>query len=263
MKSVFKKNKILVVIVVGILLVLSLNFFQKTVKGFFYATSAPVQKSLEQTGSNATDFFSGVFRSKELKKENEELELNIQILLAENASLKEIQEENQVLRGALEIGLQKDFRLALAEITSQDIGQGSILINQGSKDGLNKGMPVITQQKVLLGRITEIYEDFSRVALISSKESSFDAEVLDRGASGVVKGKSSQLLTLDLVVQDKEIKEGDVVVSASLGGIYPKGLLVGLVQEVKRSDTDPFYQIAVVPFFDLQRTNSVLIILDF
>ena len=104
MKSVFKKNKILVVIVVGILLVLSLNFFQKTVKGFFYATSAPVQKSLEQTGSNATDFFSGVFRSKELKKENEELELNIQILLAENASLKEIQEENQVLRGALEIG---------------------------------------------------------------------------------------------------------------------------------------------------------------
>ena len=78
-----------------------------------------------------------------------------------------------------------------------------------------------------------------------------------------MKGKSSQLLTLDLVVQDKEIKEGDVVVSASLGGIYPKGLLVGLVQEVKRSDTDPFYQIAVVPFFDLQRTNSVLIILDF
>ncbi|MDP3947830.1 MAG: rod shape-determining protein MreC, partial [bacterium] len=108
-----------------------------------------------------------------------------------------------------------------------------------------------------------VYENASRVALISNQESSFDAEIIDRDASGVVKGQGGRNLSLDLVAQDKEIKEGDLVVSASLGGIYPKGLSVGQIQEIKRSDTDPFYQIAVAPFFDVKKINSVLIILDF
>ena len=262
MKLSNNKRKILVVII-GILLVLSLNFFQKEVKGFFYAISAPIQKPLRQVSNNAADFFGGLFQAQDLKKENEELKLTLQLLLADNISLKEYKEENQALRDVLEIGLQKDFRLALAEVISKDIGQDSILINQGSKDGLAKGMPVITQQKVLLGKITEVYEDFSRVSLISNQESSFDAEIPDRDASGVVKGRHSQLLDLDLISQDKEIKEGDLVVSASWGGIYPRGLLVGLIQEIKRSDVDPFYQIAVSLFFDPKEIDSVLIILDF
>ena len=258
-----KKNKILIIIVIGILIVLSLNFFQKTVKGFFYAISSPIQKSLWQTGNNVSGFFEGFFKAKDLKKENEELKLSMQQLLAENASLKELAKENQVLREALEIGLKKDFRLSFTDIIGKDIGQDSILINQGSKNGLSEGMPVVTEQKVLLGKITEVYEDFSRVSLISNQESSFDAEIPDRDAFGVIKGRGGQLLDLDLVSQDKEVKEGDLVVSASLGGIYPKGLLVGLIQAIKRSDVNPFYQIAVSPFFDLKEIDSVLIILDF
>ena len=262
MKPFSKKKKILITIV-GVLIILSLNFFQKEVKGFFYSISAPIQKTLRQASDNVADFFGGLFQAKDLKKENEALVLRIQVLLAENTSLQELQQENEILRETLEIGLQKDFRFTLAEIISKDIGQDSILISQGSKDGLMKGMPVITQQKVLLGKITEVYEDFARVSLISNQESSFDAEIPDRDASGVVKGRGGQLLDLDLISQDKEIKEGDLVVSASLGGIYPKGLLVGLIQEIKRSDVDPFYQIAVSLFFDLKEIDSVLIILDF
>ena len=62
MKPPTRKNKVLIITVIGILLVLSLNFFQKEVKGFFYAISAPIQKNLNQAGSNVSDFFSGIFR---------------------------------------------------------------------------------------------------------------------------------------------------------------------------------------------------------
>ena len=262
MKPFSKRNKILI-IVLGILIVLSLNFFQGEVKGFFYSTSSSIQKTLRQTGDNVSDFFEGIFSGKSLKKENEVLKLRIQELLAEKISLQEFKEENQTLRNILEIGLQKDFRLALAEVINKDIDQDSILINQGLKDGLSEGMPVITQERVLLGKITEVYKDFARLSLISNKGSSFDAEIPDRDASGVIKGKGGFQIDLDLVSQDKEVEKGDLVVSASLGGIYPKGLLIGLIKEVERSDIKPFYQIEVSPFFDLKEIDRVLVILDF
>jgi len=257
-----KKNKILIIIV-GILIVLSLNFFQKEVKGFFYSISSPIQQNLWQAGDNVSDFFGGIFQGKELKKENEELKLRIQELLAENISLKEFQQENQVLREALEIGLSKEFRLLFTDIIGKDIGQDSILINQGAKDGLSEGMPVITQQKVLLGKITETYESFSRVRLISDKESSFDIKIVESNVAGVIKGKGSFKLELDLVSQEKEVKEGDLIVSTSLGGIYPKGLLVGFIKEAKKSDIKPFYEIEVSSFFDIREVASVFVILNF
>ena len=66
-----------------------------------------------------------------------------------------------------------------------------------------------------------------------------------------------------LITEHKEVKEGDLIVSTALGSIYPKGLLVGFVKEVKQSDIKPFYEIEVSPFFDLQAISSVFVILNF
>jgi len=198
-----------------------------------------------------------------LKKENEEFELKVQELLAENIALKESEVENETLREALEIGLQKEFRLSLAEVIGKDITGDSILVNKGSRDGFSKGMPAVTQQKVLLGRITEVYENFSRITLISNKESSFDAKIPDSDISGVVKGRGRLKLYLDLIPQDKQVKEGDLVISTQFGGIYPKGLLIGLVKEVQKSDIKPFQQIEILPFFDIKELERVFIIIDY
>lgn len=261
MKS--SKRKTTLIVVMGIIVILSLNFFQKEVKGFFYFISSPIQQRLQGAGDNVSDFFAGILDSTKLKKENEDLKLKLQELLTEKTSLEEFKEENHILRDTLGVGLQKEFRLALVELISKDIGQNSILINQGSEDGLSKGMPVITQEKVLLGKISEVYDRFSRVSLISSKDSSFDVEISGRDAFGVIKGNNSQFLNLDFVSQDKEIKQGDLIVSVSLGGIYPKGLLVGLVQEAIENDIEPFYRIKVSSFFNLGETDNILVILDF
>ena len=151
----------------------------------------------------------------------------------------------------------------MVDIIGKDIGQDSILINQGAKHGISQGMPVVTEQKVLLGKITEVYQSFSRVTLISDKDSSFDIKLAESGATGVIKGKGGLNLYLDLVSQEEEVKEGDLIVSSALGSIYPKGLLVGFVKEVKQSDIEPFYEIEVSPFFDLQAISSVFVILNF
>lgn len=258
----FKKNTVLIVIV-GILLILSLNFFQKEVKGFFYTVSSPVQKYFWGVGSGISDFFGGIANFKNIKLENEELKLTVQGLIAENAALEELKQENATLREALEVGLQKEFRLAFVEIVSKDAGQESVLINQGYEYGLSEGMPVVTEQNVLLGKITEVYNNFSRVTLISDKESSFDAKISDKDITGVIRGKGSSDVDFNLVPQDKEIEEGDLIVSSSMGGVYPRNLLVGSVERVAKSDVKPFYEIEVLPFFNIQELDKVFIILDF
>jgi rod shape-determining protein MreC len=258
----FSQRKKILVLIVGILIILSLNFFQKEVRGFFYSLSSSLQQSFWGAGERVSDFFAGIFSAKDLKEEVAYLRTKNQALMAENISLKELVEENETLRVALNVGLQKEFKLALAEIIGKDIGQDTILINAGSKDGILGNMPVITQEKVLVGRISEAYDNFSKVTLISNKDSSFDAKVADKDISAVVKGEGNLKLFLDLIPQEKEIKEGDLIVSTAFGGIYPKGLLVGLVGEVKKSDVSAFQQAEIVPFFDLGETNRVFIILD-
>jgi len=262
-----KKNlfSLTIIIIIGLLLIFSLNFFQKEVKGFFYFISSPIQKTLWRAGDRVSDFFELITEIKNLKREKEELKLKIQELIAQNLSLKELEKENKVLREALGIGLEKEFKLSLAEVVSKDISQDSILINKGSKDGIANNSPVITQQKTLVGKIGEVYENFSRVILISNKESSFDAKISDpeNDISGVVNGKGNLQLFLDFVPQEKEIKEGDFIVTTSLGGIFPKGLLVGQIGKVLRSDIEPFQQAKIRPAFDIRELETVFIITDF
>lgn len=262
MKLFSKRGKILILIIVAIL-VLSLNFFQKEVKGFFYTFSAPIQRTFWGAGGNVSNFLGGFFNSGNLQSENNELKSTTQELLAENASLKELKKENDTLRETLQLGIQKDFHLAYIEVIGKDIGQESILINQGTKSGLSLGMPVITQQKILLGRISAVYENSSRVMLISSKESSFDAKIPDTDITGVAKGAGNGKIELDLVPREKNLQEGVSVVSSSLGGIYPSGLLVGSVKKAEKDDVSPFYRAEIAPLFDIAKTEAVFVILNF
>ncbi len=255
----YKKNKILI-IVVAILFILSLNFFQKPVKNFFYLASSPVQKFFCRIGENISKFSEKIRKIEELKEESEELKLRNQELLAEIVSLKELKTENKILRQALGLGLQKEFKLALAEVIGKEILEDSILINKGKKDGIAKDMPVITCQKFLIGKISEVYKDFSRVMLISSKEACFDVQIYQKDIKGVVKGKGSLNFFLDLIPQDKEISNEDIVITSAFGGVFPKNLLVGKIKRIKISDIEPFQQAEISPFFDIKELESVFII---
>ena len=251
------------IITIGILLILSLNFFSKEVKGFFYSVSLPVQNYLWQNGSKTSNFLEAVLASKNLERESSELRIRLQETMAELSALQELKTENQFLRQALDIGLYKEFRLVDSNVIGKDINQDSIIINKGTRNGITKGMPVISQQKVLIGQVTEVYEKFSRVLLITSKDSSLDAKIYDSGISVVATGKGGLRLYLELIPQDKDIKEGDLAISSSLGGLYPAGLLVGSVKEVEKNDLESFQEAELSPFFDMASMDKVFIIIDY
>lgn len=256
-----KKNKIAIAFVI-ILLFALLNVFQKEVRNFCYLLLAPSQKVFWDAGNKTAGFWETISEIKTVREDKEKLERQNIELLAENAKLKELKAENEFLRRALGLGLEKDFQLILAQITAKDISQDSILINKGSQDGVLADSPVITEEKVLLGRVKDVYQNFSRIALISHKESSFNVRLESNEENdivGVVKGKGSFGLLLD-VPREKEVKTDDVLVTTSWGGTFPKGLLVGKVKEVKKNDVDPSQKVEIEPFFNIKKIENLFVI---
>lgn len=263
MKTVFVK-KIYIAAICAVLAVVFLNFYQKEIKNGFYAMSAPIQRFFWQTGTKTSDFFATIYRIKQLKEENERLERKNLELLSEIVFSEELKKENEALRNILDMNPRKNFQLIPAEAIGKDIGTDSILINKGSEDGVFPGMPVITPQKEILGKISGVYGNFSRIVLISNQTSSFAVKVLsDKDISGLVRGKGNFNIFLDLVSQGSELKEGDVLRTDSAGGSYPAGLLVGEISKVKKNDAEPFQQAEISPFFNIRKTDVLFVITNF
>ncbi len=258
------KISLILLLLITFLAIINLTSFSKEIKNFFYIISSPIQKKLWEVGDSTSDFFEAVKETKNLKRENEELNLRIQELLAENISLKELTKENEILRKALDIGLEENFKLVLAEMIGKDISQDLILINKGSKDGISENLPVITEQKVLVGKISEIYKNFSKVMLLTNKESSLNAKIQNsESIEGVIEGRGNSKLLLKLIPLDKKILKGDLVITTSLGGVFPDGLLVGEIEEVKKSDVESFQKAEVKPVFDIKQTKELFIITNY
>jgi len=257
------KTGIIIFLVVAFFIVLNLTPAPKEIKNFFYLISSPIQKVLWGGGKYFSDLFEMVFEMKDLKQKNEALKLQLQELLSENIQIAELKKENETLREALGVGLEKEFTLEIAEVVGKDISQDFLLINKGQRDGLTEDLPVITQQKVLVGKITQVYKDFSKVALISNQESSFNVKIQEKDLEGVIKGIGDFKLFLELVPKEEEIKEGDFLITTSLGRIFPEDLLVGQITKVESSDIEPFQIAQVNPIFEIGKIEILFVITDF
>jgi len=267
MRFNFLKNRFLILIII-ILALFFLNSYQeglyrKKLKNYFYSISSPLQSTFWQAGIKVSDFFQTISRISGLKKENEELKLKNQELLAKISELENLKTENEFLRNALGLGLEKEFNLLMAKVISKDISQDVIEINKGSKDGISKDMPLITNKKVLVGKVVEVYDNFSKVMLISDKNSSFSAEISGKDITGIVKGNGNYNIFLDLVPKEKEIEKGDVLTTSVLGGISPEGLLIGTIKEIKKSDIESFQQAEISPFLEVGDLDQVFVLVNF
>jgi len=256
------KYGLIILALAVILIVVNITGFSKKIKNFFYSVSAPIQKIFWHTGNNVSTFFETILEIRNLKQKTDDLEVENQRLLSEIAKLKELSEENAELREALQVGLQKEYNLSFAAIIGKDTSQEFIVIDKGSDNGITEKMTVITSQKILIGRVVEVYENFSRVQLISNTKSSFDVKIQDKDITGLLKGEGNQRVLLDLVPTDKEISEGDIVMTSELGGIFPAGILIGKVSSVRKSDTKPFQQANLNIFFKLKESDKVFIIVS-
>ena len=262
----FTSTKLFKVIWIGGLFILLLAInpvgIANPVRGFVMELLFPFQKvaySFSIGTEGVKDFIGSIGQ---LKKENEVLFKNNQDLLAENANLKDLQNENAMLRSQLDLLPRNKFDLASATIVSQDPnGLGNwMVIDKGSNDGIRPGMPVIFSKGILIGKVQDVYPNGASVMLLTNPRSTINVITTASEAKGVVRGEYGLGLILDMILQTDTIQAGDNVVTSGIGGDMPKGLLVGTLQDVHPSDDHLFQQATINGPLQVSKLQIVFVI---
>ncbi|MFH0791689.1 MAG: rod shape-determining protein MreC [bacterium] len=258
-------RKILALVFVIVFVIFLFNFPKTApyLKGFFYQIFSPVQKIIISARVEIINTGKAIAEFNNLKTNNERLRRDNQILLGEIMQLKELTTENDALRNALGLDMGKYFKLTEADIIGRDFNEETIIIDAGTDNGIERGMTVLTTEKILIGKVDTVFNRYSTINIITSKSSVFDAKIADKNIRGVIRGGNSKLVSMELIPRNKDIKEGDIALTTKEGGIYPDGIIVGRVKSVKNNSMEPFLAVTVKPAFNIDLVKHILIITDF
>lgn len=261
MKTRNGKFKALLFFLLLVVLVLPLYFFGNQIKNFFFSVSTPLQKTFCTAGENCSGFFASIFNSRHLKSQVVELEKQNSELSNKILRIEQLEKENEALRQALGVELNKDIKLQMAEITAKDVANDFILIDKGSDNGLSEGMAAITNEKVVVGKIVSVFKNYSQIMLISNKKSSFDAQVEDKDITGVLRGTGKASVILDLIPREKDISAGNLIKTSNITGVFPPNLLVGWIKKVNKNDVESIQQAEIELGFDIKNTNYLFVVI--
>ena len=270
-KSNFLWKGIIIKIIILFTLIVFLNIFQIQIRNSFYFISSPISKVFLQSGSNTFNFFSSFLSFSDLKKENNNLKEENQELLYQISILQSSLIQSHVSAEALQNTQNDKFKILPVKVVGLNLENDSILINKGLDSGIKENMPIISSQKVIYGKVTKVYNNFSLVMLISSRGSVLDVKVLQSQNSGAIKapvhgairGLGGLSFYLDLINSDSEIKEGDILTTSALEGIFPADLLVGKIKSVNKDDLKPFQTADMQPFLDIKSNDNLFLIIDY
>jgi cell shape-determining protein MreC len=168
-------------------------------------------------------------------------------------AIKVLKEQNTRLSNLLELKRSRWPRLVAAHVVGRDPQHWfqEALLDKGAEEQVQIDDPVIAfngNREALVGRIVETGAHTSRVMLIHDSLSSVAATV--EGATsedGVVEGSNSHDLYLRFLSRDSHVKNGDPVLTSGLGGTFPEGIPIGLIEDVGLDARQLFLQARLRP----------------
>ena len=239
-------------------------------KGLAFALS-PAQDAVNAVGVQVRSVIGAVAEIDQLRRDNGTLKTENDRLTAENLRLGALGPENEQLSTLLQIRGSFQYSTVAARVIGRDVADVShvVTIDRGTLDGLAIGDVVVGQGGALAGRITQIGSHAARVVLINDPGSTVIGEVVSNRATGEVVGALGGQLVMDKVDATQRIAIGDEVVTAGItlgSGIrspYPKGLVIGQVNDVTRDPNAVIQTAYLDPAIDLDRLEVVLVITDY
>jgi len=209
----------------------------------------------------SSNFLFNLFSKKpQLQRKIEALQYEKAILEAKNFELQELKKENLLLKKALKLQEERKKRIILAKtiFASPFNFNPSFLIDKGKKAGLKEGDIVLLNEKIVIGRIKEVKEDFSKVATFFDKENSATVMIENYDLIGALKPKDQKIF-LDLIPKDVSLKGEENIYTSGLDFKYPRGLLVGRIKKIKTSEALPFLEIELELPYRWYQISEVLI----
>ena len=225
-----------------------------TVSAPFQALGSIISYPVRAIGNAFHNITADTENLRTLERENEEL-------TAEVTRLQEYAEENQRLTLLLDIKDAYSLDATGARVIGQstDTWNRTITIDKGSRDGVEIGMPVMSANG-LVGQVESVSLVSSTVRLITDERSGVACVLQTSRAEGILTGSVEGLLYIKYVPTSYSVEVGDAVVTSGLGGSFPKGIVIGEVTDVQKSDSELYYTILVEPITRVTTYEEVLVV---
>ena len=227
---------------------------------------SPFQQAVSWVANEVHYVTGAVWEIATLYEQNKMLRNEVEQLRGINLQANEALAENERLRKM--IGYQQaahQFDLVAARVIGRESDTWSrmIVIDRGTMNGIANDMPVVTPQG-LVGRVVEAGPNSSKVQLILDPRSSVGTIVqrAESRVTGIVQGDMDNPTMPQMVniPKNADVVEGDVIVTSGFGGIYPKGIIVGLVSSLKNDDGGLLKIGVLESAVDFQKLEDVMVI---
>ena len=269
MNSFFKRYREL--LLVGALLVFPLVRFLSTghkgrepdvIDRALLSASSPVQNAATWFLEGTRDGFSGYVALRGAHEEAGQCRAELSSARAELNALKEAGLENVRLKKLLAYAESTGTQEVHARVVGLNPSPQflSVRLNKGESDGVKKGMPVVTPDGVV-GQVARASGGYADVMLLTDPQSRVGVAVQRTRVRGTVTGQGAdRAMSLENVLRADEVQDGDVVITSGTDGIFPAGLVVGMVRNIARPATAMFLTAQVEPAVDLRRFEEALVV---
>ncbi|MGZ8528249.1 MAG: rod shape-determining protein MreC [Candidatus Limnocylindrales bacterium] len=261
---------VLLAISVGLMVVSSTGPVTELQRGVSFALR-PIQSGLDSIARGVSGLAETVTEIDTLHRTNEQLARENARLAAENARTKELERQNEILTGLLEVKGSLGFDTVTGSIVARESSQFRrvVTIDAGTDRNVREGDVVVGAGGALVGRVTGVTGNSATILLVNDTTSTVIGQLGTNQATGSVIGQLGGVLIMENIDSTERIQIGDTVTTAGIdlgGGVrspFPKGLLIGSVVDVAR-DANAVTQTAFIqPAADLERLEYALVITDF
>ncbi|MDX9840499.1 MAG: rod shape-determining protein MreC [Desulfobulbus sp.] len=257
----------------GLLLTLTLIFLVSTLGSQRFGslhklvieTVGPVQKLFAAGGASIGNFkreYLDILQDViKVREENKRLLKQLQETEAILNRSREAMATNASLRRLLEF----KNNLARPSVGATVIGKDpstwfrSVIIDQGTNRGIVKGNAVVNSDGVV-GQIFTASPNYAKVLLAIAPSSAIDVMLQQSRVRGMLKGNGTLTYRLEYILKTVEVAEGEHVVTAGYGGVFPTGVPVGVVSRIVRKPRGMFHEIEVTPSVDYQKLEHLTVI---
>ena len=243
--------------------------YMSPVRGLVQSALIPIQSALADTAQEVNRQFETSADIQALEARNAELETLSNGLMVENARLREVERENELLRQLLNYTRNNpQFNYETTSVKGRSIGFDPtnllyfVYTDVGVRHGVAKGMPVITDRG-LVGRVAAVGPNSAQVLMLIDPASSVNAIIQNSRVTGVIRGNIDGTISMERIPPNEKVNPGDIVLTSGLGGNFPDKLIIGQVTEVIQRDQDMFQSARIRPTVDFGKLETMLVITSF
>ena len=272
----FFNNKKLITLLVSFIIFIGILWFSfsnvgtpPVVQQLTSDVTAVMGRIFSKPANALNNFFSDINYLEDTFKENKRLKEKVDSLAESQAELSVLREENVQLKSELDLQSSlTEYSTMTGTVISRnpDAWVDQVIVDRGSMDGLERGMSVMSKNG-LVGRISEVSPTSSKVTLLSTTAPSSiltSTEIMQEEETifGVLTGFDLERneLVMEQITSEAAIEIGKEVITSGLGGLVPRGLLVGTITEISLDSQGLGQRVYIEPATDFTDIQFVTII---